>query len=190
MPWKNRSSFLCQYEQLQMTYLASITLTKTIPCLAEPSKMIVIGKPSSPLDGVIPYLATLPGVISYNPATFALTFRRPRGFMTLYPTKITITKVDSAEEGLKLLDALRDAINATWEHRAALTPATDIQKSPRWLDIWKMLPGLNCGDCGESTCMAFAANLLLGKRQPDECPIIQDPAFAERRSALLTIISG
>ena len=174
-----------------MTYLDAITLTKTIPCLAEPGKMIVIGRPSCPLSEVIPYLATLPGVIAYNPVTCALTFRRPRGFMTLYPDKITITQVDNADEGLKLLEALKDAINATWEHRAELTPASGIQKAPRLLDIWKMLPGTNCGECGEATCMAFAANLLLGKRLPDECPTIQtDPVFTDRRSALLTITAG
>jgi len=39
--------------------------------------------------------------------------------------------------------------------------------------------------------MAFAANLLLGKRLPDECPIIQsDPVFTDRRSALLTIVAS
>jgi len=99
--------------------------------------------------------------------------------------------VDNADEGLQLFDALKDAINATWEHRAELKPVESIQTAPCLLDIWKMLPCTNYGDCGESTCMAFAANLLLGKRQPDECPIIEtDPVFADRRSALLTIVSG
>lgn len=174
-----------------MTYLDSITLTKTVPCLAEPGKIIVIGRPSAPLSEVIPYLATLPGVIAYNPATCTLTFRRPRGFMTLFPDKITITQVDNTEDGLKLLEALKDAINATWEHRAELTPVTGIQKAPRLLDIWKMLPCTNCGECGEATCMAFAANLLLGKRLPDECSTIKtDPVFTDRRSALLTIVAS
>jgi len=171
-----------------MTHLDSITLTKTIPCLAEPGKIIVIGKPSCALDEVIPYLATLPGVIAYNPFACTLTFRRPRGFMTLYSGEITITQVDNAEEGLKLLEALKEAINATWEHRAELIPVTSIQKAPRLLDVWELLPRSNCGDCGEATCMAFAASLLLGNRLPDECPIIHsNPAFADRRSALLTI---
>lgn len=46
-----------------MSYLTSITLIKTLPCLAEPGKVIVIGEPSRKLDEVLPYLATLPGVI-------------------------------------------------------------------------------------------------------------------------------
>ncbi len=151
----------------------------------------MVGEPSAPLSEVIPYLATLPGVIAYNPAIGTLTFRRPRGFMTIFPEKITITQVNDANEGLELFEALKDAINATWEHRAELKPVESIQTAPRLLDIWKMLPCTNCRACGEATCMAFAANLLQSKRQPDECPIIaSDPAFADRRSALLTIIAG
>jgi ArsR family metal-binding transcriptional regulator len=171
-----------------MTFLASITLAKVIPCLAEPGKVIVVGRPSAPLHEVIPYLATLPGVIAFNPKACALTFRRPRGFMTLTPDRITITQVDDADQGLELFETLKDAINATWEHRAELKPVESIQTAPRLLDIWKMLPCTNCGECGEATCMAFAANLLLGKRDVDDCPILgNDPAFADRRSALLTI---
>ena len=66
---------------------------------------------------MLPYLATLPGVIAYNPATLTLTFRRPHGFMTLYPEKVYITQVQDSQEGLELLAALVEAVNATWEHR-------------------------------------------------------------------------
>jgi ArsR family metal-binding transcriptional regulator len=47
-------------------FLDTITLVKTLPCLAEPGKIIVVGRPSQPLVNVIPYLATLPDVIVYN----------------------------------------------------------------------------------------------------------------------------
>jgi ArsR family metal-binding transcriptional regulator len=47
-----------------VSYLETISLTKTLPYLAEPGKIIVIGKPSRALDDVLPYLATLPGIIA------------------------------------------------------------------------------------------------------------------------------
>jgi ArsR family metal-binding transcriptional regulator len=72
-----------------MSYLESISLTKTLPCLAEPGKIIVIGKPNRLLNDVIPYLATLPGIIAYNPETLTLTFRRQPGFLTLSRTRFT-----------------------------------------------------------------------------------------------------
>jgi ArsR family metal-binding transcriptional regulator len=168
-----------------MSHLESISLTKTLPCLAEPGKIIVIGQPSRSLAEVIPYLATLPGVIAYNPETLTLTFRRPRGFMTLYPEKVYITQVKDSDEGLELFTALVEAVNATWEHRAELVAVTAARRAPRWLDIWTLLPQTNCKQCGEATCMAFAAALLQQTRALTEClPLASDPAFIDRRATL------
>ena len=166
-------------------FLNSITLDKTLPCLAEPGKIIVIGKPSRSLDDVLPFLATLPGVIAYNPETLTLTFRRPHGFMTLYPEKIYITQVKDSQEGLELLAALVEAVNATWEHRVELVAVTAARRAPRWLDLWTLLPQTNCKQCGEATCMAFAAALLQQTRLLNEClPLASDPAFGDRRATL------
>ena len=171
-------------------YLVSITLTKILPCLAEPGKIIVIGEPSQKLDGVLPYLATLPNVIAYNPETCTLTLRRQPGFISLYSDKAYITKVRDTEEGLMLFQALVDAINETWEHRAELVALTARKHAPRPLDIWTLLPQTNCKKCGEATCMAFACNLLLQERELEECtPLYTDVAFVERRATLIAMLT-
>lgn len=168
-----------------MSYLASIALIRTLPCLAEPGKIIAIGKPDRSLNQVIPYLATLPGIIAYNPETLTLTFRRQPGFMTLYADKVYITQLKDTQEGLELFAALVDAVNATWEHRAQLIAVTSARRAPRWLDIWSLLPQTNCKQCGEVTCMAFAAALLQHRRGISECqPLTIDPTFADRRATL------
>jgi ArsR family metal-binding transcriptional regulator len=142
-----------------MSYLETISLTKPLPCLAEPGRLIVIGKPSRLLDEVVPYLATLPGVIAYSPETLTLTFRLPVGFLTLYPDKVYITQIKDAGAGLEALAALKDAINATWEGRSE--------------------------QCGEATCLAFAVQLILQARILEEClPLGQDTAFADRKATL------
>lgn len=168
-----------------MSYLESIALIRTLPCLAYPGRIIVIGKPSRSLDEVLPYLATLPGVIAYNPETLTLTFRRQPGFMTLYPDKVYITQIKDPVEGLELLKALVKAINATWESRADLVAMTAARRAPRPLDIWMLLPQTNCKQCGEETCLAFACNLLMNKRELIECrPLQEDQALSDRRATL------
>jgi ArsR family metal-binding transcriptional regulator len=168
-----------------MNYLDAIALIKTLPCLAEPGKIIVIGKPDRSLDEVIPYLATLPGVIAYNPETLTLTFRRQPGFLTLYPDKAYITQVKDTDAGLEVLDALKEAINSTWEHRHELLAVTTARRAPRHLDIYALLPQTNCKLCGEATCLAFAVLLIQQKRSLDVClPLQQDPAFTDRRATL------
>jgi len=167
------------------TYLNSITLTKTLPCLAEPGKIIVIGQLDRSLDEVIPYLATLPGVIAFNPEILTLTFRRQPWFLTLYPDKVYSTQVTDADAGLEVLDALKDATNATWEHRDELTAVTIVCRAPRHLDIYTLLPQTNCKQCGEATCLAFAVLLIQQKHSLDRClPLLQDPSFSDRRAAL------
>lgn len=166
-------------------YLDAITLTRTIPCLAEPGKIIIYGRPCRLLDEVLPYLAALPGVIAYNPRAKTLTFRRPPGFLTLYADKVFITKVANMEEGIQLLATLKDAINATWEHRDELAAATTARRAPRHLDVYSLLPQTNCKQCGEAGCLAFAVLLIQQKHTLDEClPLQQDPAFSERRATL------
>jgi ArsR family metal-binding transcriptional regulator len=168
-----------------MNYLDSITLTKTLPCLAEPGRIIVIGKPNRPLDDILPYLATLPGVIAWNPEAQALTFRRPHGFMTLYSDKVYITQVVDTAEGLELFAALKEAVNAVWEKRAELVAVTAKKRAPRHLDIWELLPRTNCGQCEEATCLAFAVAVIQQKRSLTECPPLQsDSSFADRKATL------
>jgi hypothetical protein len=43
------------------------------------------------------------------------------------------------------------------------------------LDILKLLPKNNCGQCGYSSCMAFAASLSLQESPPEKCPHILSP---------------
>lgn len=166
-------------------YLEAITLTRTLPCLAEPGKIVVVGQPSRALDEVLPYLATLPNVIAYNPEASTLTFRRQPGFLTLYADKVYITQVEDNERGLALLAALVEAINATWQNRERLVAVTARRHAPRPLDVWTLLPQTNCKACGEATCMAFAVGLMQGKHAPAECPPLHgDAALADRLAAL------
>jgi ArsR family metal-binding transcriptional regulator len=168
-----------------MKYLESITLTRILPCLAEPGKIIIVGKPSRALDEVLSYLATLPGVIAWNPEAHTLTFRRQPGFMTLYPDRVYITQLRDAAEGLELLAALTDAVNAVWEKRHELVAVTAGKRAPRHLDIWELLPRTNCRQCGEATCLAFAVGLVQQKRELSDClPLMVDTALADRRATL------
>lgn len=172
-----------------MTFLDSITLTRTLPCLAEPGKMIVIGKPARTLEEVLPYLATLPGIIAYNPEQCTLTFRRQPGFLTIQRDQVYITQVKDVQEGLELLAALTESINAVWEHRQELVAVTASKRTPRPLDIWSLLPQTNCKQCGELTCMAFAVGLLQQNRMLNECTVLQaDADFSDRRFTLETML--
>jgi acetyl-CoA decarbonylase/synthase complex subunit gamma len=44
------------------------------------------------------------------------------------------------------------------------------------IQIFKLLPKTNCGECGVPTCLAFAMNLASGKAELDKCPYVSEEA--------------
>ncbi|HCJ10571.1 MAG TPA: acetyl-CoA decarbonylase/synthase complex subunit gamma, partial [Clostridiales bacterium] len=44
------------------------------------------------------------------------------------------------------------------------------------LDIFKLLPKTNCGECGVPTCLAFAMALAAGKTSLEACPHVSEEA--------------
>jgi len=44
------------------------------------------------------------------------------------------------------------------------------------IEIFKLLPKTNCGECGVPTCLAFAMNLASGKADLSACPYVSDEA--------------
>jgi ArsR family metal-binding transcriptional regulator len=177
-----------------MTYgplVGAITLIRTLPCLADPGKLIVIGETDAAIDGVLPLLnAILPTVVSYHPFTGVMTLRRRPGLITLYPDKVMITQVADVEEGLALLAAMRDLLNRTWARRDEIQPRHEGRRVPRPLDVYELLPRTNCRACGEATCMAFAFGLLESRHRPEECPFLADPDFAAQCQALAEMLAG
>ncbi len=48
--------------------------------------------------------------------------------------------------------------------------------SPTGIEIFKLLPKTNCGECGVPTCLAFAMNLASGKAELAACPHVSEEA--------------
>lgn len=51
------------------------------------------------------------------------------------------------------------------------------------IQIYKLLPKTNCGQCGVPTCLAFAMNLAAGKAELVACPHVSDDAKASLSDA-------
>jgi len=52
------------------------------------------------------------------------------------------------------------------------------------LEIFRRLPGTNCGVCPHKTCMAFAVHLATGQADVGNCPLLSDAS----RTALLPLL--
>ncbi|MGD2072660.1 MAG: acetyl-CoA decarbonylase/synthase complex subunit gamma [Candidatus Thorarchaeota archaeon] len=57
------------------------------------------------------------------------------------------------------------------------------------LDIYPLLPGTNCGDCGEANCMAFATKLAEYTVRMEACtPLIDEAKYAKKLEKLRELI--
>jgi ArsR family metal-binding transcriptional regulator len=87
------------------------------------------------------------------------------------------------------LEALKDAINTTWENRHELTAMSKIRRAPRHLDVWELLPRTNCKQCGEASCLAFAVALIQQQRTLNDClPLQHDTSLSDRLAMLETMV--
>ncbi len=58
------------------------------------------------------------------------------------------------------------------------------------LEAYKYLPGTNCGECGESSCMAFAAHLIDRSMKLTDCkPMVDDAKFKKKFEELESLLA-
>jgi len=54
---------------------------------------------------------------------------------------------------------------------------------PTGIEIFKLLPKTNCGQCGVPTCLAFAMNLAAGKAELSACKFVSEEAKSKLEAA-------
>ena len=153
-----------------------------------PHRIRFIAEIDGDVSELLPYLnSVLKGAI-YNPNFPSLTVKHEGALVTVYPKSVKAGMVRDEEHARKIIEWLEglfeycrknmDSIEPLYETRARLTP----------LDIYKLLPGTNCGKCGERTCLAFASKLLRGERDVAECAPLLSAQFEEKRRRLLELL--
>jgi len=121
------------------------------------------------ISEVLPYLNTVLGGHQFFRDVPSLTLKFPGKLVTLYADRIAMNIVRDQAEAENLLSWLLEQINETWERRSGITPTFETAPRPRIIDILRLLPKTNCGQCGQPTCMAFAVKIVEGNSLPGGC---------------------
>jgi ArsR family metal-binding transcriptional regulator len=157
----------------------SFAITHVMDCIADPTKNRVVAELSDDISPVFPYLNAEMPALMYIPGANTITLKREARILTFYPRVGMMAKVDGEHDAVAQLQWFMDCCNSTWRRRTSITPLYQRRKLLGHLDVYRLLPKQNCGDCGEATCIAFAVGLLAGRRRLAECPRLQDEQFAE-----------
>jgi ArsR family metal-binding transcriptional regulator len=145
---------------------------------------------SDDVSAVFPYLnAVLKGCV-YRPDAGILSFRHDGKFFTLFPRRVAITRISDEADAQRTLSWLRDLINQTFDNRPSITPSTKSCDVLKGLDIYKLLPGTNCRECGEATCLAFALKVVSQVAEIAACRPLFSGQYERKREQLVETLLG
>jgi ArsR family metal-binding transcriptional regulator len=122
----------------------------------------------------IPYLNAALGGFTFTKDPPSVTFKVHGKLITVHAKKIAVNALKDEDEATKIIEWLKREINSAWENRDKIDPLYEAAPQPKVIEILKLLPKTNCKECGQPTCMVFAAQVAEGAKGPDDCPPLDD----------------
>lgn len=167
-----------------------IAIVVLAPCVADLTRLRLTAHLAGDVALALPYLnAELPQG-SYNAKLPVFTYMDGHRMVSLFRDRVAVAKADDIVDAWASLERLRRLVNDVWSRRAAITPSLELRRRPPALEIYKRLPGTNCRQCGEATCMAFAWAVWRSDADPRCCLPVFEGERGDLTDALLTICSG
>lgn len=103
-----------------------------------------------------------------EPSFIRFTFNGAR--CVLYPERCLATPFDDREDVGLFLERFLSFLNKLDKQRDKIVPRYKFFQQVSVLEILRILPQSNCGECGFPTCMTFAAMLSKQQTIPGRCP--------------------
>ncbi len=176
-----------RFEQDLMETCAIVVLA---PCVADWTKIRLIARISGDVGEVLPYLNAEMPAATYCRDAGTLTYMDGYRLISLCGQRVTVAKADELVDAWRTLEAIRCLVNGTWGRRKAIEPCFELRRKPPALEVYKRLPGSNCGACGEKTCMAFALGLWNGAAEPWQCTPVFLGEYGHLKAPLLQICAS
>ncbi len=146
-----------------------------IECLPTSVHFNLIMNFEDDISELLPYIAArLPGC-TYIHGTNVINYPEKYHIIAIKPKEITITRIKDSREAKEICEHWKNFINETEKMRGSISPVYEKKLEIGPLDVFKALPGTNCGECGLPTCLAFAAAVVKREADISEC----EPFFKE-----------
>jgi ArsR family metal-binding transcriptional regulator len=141
------------------------------------------------LSDMLPYLNATQEKAKYYPSVPYLNFLWKGCPVNLREATITAFGFESDTQARSEAELIVSEIKRVVSNRAGIEPDETPYSPPPVLDILKNLPRIpGCSDCGQGSCMAFAAAVSRGDCHIGECFPLQADDYSDNRSALAKLM--
>ena len=171
-----------------MDYIKQIRILKILPCIADAEKIRFHAQLDRDISEILPYLNAILDSGIYNHYGKTLTIKKEGRIITIYSYDIQGAKIDDEEDAVRILEWLKEKINYCYKNKDKIQPNYPRRQSLNPLDIYRLLPGLNCKQCGETTCFSFAIRLSNEELNIMRCAPLFSAEYQDKRKQLLKVL--
>ena len=127
------------------------------------------------LAPLFPYINAVAEDAQYYEKPEYIKFMLHGHLCAFYPLQGLFAPVANLNDATDFLGRLMAFVEHIEQRRNGLRPNFKRYRPVSPIDIFRLLPGTNCKDCGHPTCLAFAAALSRQKAKVTACPHISHP---------------
>jgi ArsR family metal-binding transcriptional regulator len=142
------------------------------------------------ISASFPYLNSVLDDTIYDHKNSILIGTNNRRRCAFRPQEIQVGMVTDQSEASSIVDDVIDLVNRVWREHDHITPSFRERKLPTVYDIYRLLPGTNCEECGYPTCLACAADIRNGVISLEKCPLLSKPEYTKNREQISTLFSS
>lgn len=158
------------------------------PCDFSAQTVNAIAELSDNISEVLPYLNAVIEGCTYFPDAGILRFTKDGKVINLYSDRIAVAKLKDRQEAEQVIESLKEFINDTYRRRSEIKPSYEGATELKVRDIYNLLPGTDCKQCGLPTCFAFAAKLIKKQIDIEKCLPIHTDQYTVQKARLLELL--
>lgn len=163
------------------------------PCLADNDKVRIIAEFDVDLTSILEILFLHLKNANYSRNLACVTTKRAGQSTTVFGSgRVAMTYLRDEQEAIDNLKTLSDIFSRAFAYLRLNGPVSpnlvEGKENLNALQIHKLLPQTDCGDCNESGCFAFATLLMNGERDINDCGPLKLRENADRREDLVKLI--
>jgi len=137
------------------------------------------------LSEILPYLNATQEKAKYYPTVPYVNFLWKGRPVNVRESTITAFGFESDTQARSEAELIVSEIERVIEGKADIEPDGTPYSPPAVLDILRHLPRISgCSECGQGSCMAFAAAVSRGDCRIEECFPLKEEIYSDNRSAL------